>query len=215
MRNELLCVFLSSVLAILGPPKEVGKVSGHVYVGERSEPVVAASDYLQPLDQPSAERRSIVVTESAGRFSIEAEAGRYAIHAFKPEDGYPDIFFAFNLAPDHTLKEVTITPGKTLDNVEIKLGPKPAVLTFRVTDAETGLVISGADYELCQLRHPDWCVRGGAPGKTEFSAPPTQISIQVGSEGYKTVKHSEDNKAFVSLAPGEHKEILIALRRNR
>lgn len=210
----MLSISLCTTLAVLGLTKEVGSVSGHVYRGERNEPVVAASVYLQSLDQPGPRRPSTIMTDKEGRFSIEAEAGRYAIHAFKPEDGYPDVFFAFNLAPDQKLKEVTITAGQTLDGVEIKLGPKPALLTFSVTDAETGSVISAVDYELCQARHPDWCVRGGAPGKTEFSAPPTEISIQVGSEGYKTVRYSEHGKAFVSLTPGEHKEVSVVLRRN-
>jgi hypothetical protein len=165
------------------------------------------------LDRPSPGRPSITKTNAEGRFSIEAPPGKYAIHAFKADDGYPDVVFAFNLAPNEKLKEVTIAAGQNLEGIDIRLGPKPAVLVFTITSEETGLVLPSVDYELCQVKHPDWCLKGGAPGKTEFNAPATEIVIRLGSTGYKTTRYIENGQASVFLAPGEHKEISVALQR--
>jgi len=123
-------------------------------------------------------------------------------------------YFAFDLAPGQKLKEVTIAAGQNLDGVDIRLGAKPAVLSFVVSDTETKSVLSSVDYELCQVQHPDWCLRAGAPGKTEFNAPATEITIQVGANGYKPVQYEEKAKTFVSLLPGERRQISIALHRN-
>jgi Carboxypeptidase regulatory-like domain len=213
MKKYLLFLLMTSVVQPGQAPNETGTVSGRVYMSTEDQPVADANVYLETLDRPSPRQPSITKTNSEGRFSIEAVPGKYAVHAFKREEGYPDVFFAFNLAPGQKLKEVTITAGQHLDGIDIRLGPKPAVLSFTVTDAETGSVLSSVDYELCQFRHPDWCLRGGAPGKTEFSAPATEIMIQLSSAGYETKKHTENGKAYVSLAPGEHKEVSVALRR--
>jgi hypothetical protein len=215
MRNYLFLLVISSFVGGMAVFKEVGTVSGHVYVGAGNQPAVAASVYLESLDGPNPGRPSVTKTNGEGGFSIEVQPGKYAVHAFKPDDGYPDVVFAFNLEPDQKLKEVKISAGQHLNGLDIRLGPKPAVLSFDVTDAETGALLSSVDYELCQVQHPDWCLRGGAPGKTEFSSPATDIAIQLGSAGYKTTRYVENGKTFVSLAPGEHREIPVALRRSR
>lgn len=213
MRKYLFLLVIFNVASAPPSAEELGRVSGRVLTGTEDQPVAAASVYLESLDGPNPGRPSITKTNAEGRFSIETHPGKYAVHVFKTDDGYPDIFFAFNLAPDEKLKEVTISAGQHLDGIDIRLGRKAAVLVFTITDAQTGLVLPSVDYELCQVKHPDWCLRGGAPGKTEFNSPPTEIAIRLGSPGFKTIRYPGNDHASVSLAPGERKEISVALQR--
>jgi hypothetical protein len=211
MRHYLFLLVVTGLMSTTAGSTEVGTISGRVF-GPGDKPVASASVYLLTLDGPSPARPSITKTNAEGKFSIDAQPGNYAIHAFKPDDGYPDVTFAFELSPDQKLKEVRISAGQRLENVDIRLGPKAAILNFNVTDAETGLVISSVDYELCQVQHPDWCLRGGSSGSAEFTAPATEILIQLGADGHKSVRYTENGKTSIPLTPGEHKTISVALR---
>lgn len=193
--------------------EDAGSVIGRVYT-ESGEPAVGASVYLQSSKEPGPGRPSVAKTDQEGRYSIEGvRPGTYSVHAFNAEAGYPDLFFAFNLSANQKLKEVTIAAGQRLDHIDVRLGPKPGLLSFHIVDDRTGALLGSVDYVLCQAQHPEWCLNGGAPGQTEFSVPAaTEITIQVTSKGYQKVKYAEKGKASITLNPGERRQISLSLK---
>jgi Carboxypeptidase regulatory-like domain len=103
----------------------VATVSGRVLT-EDGHPVSDASVYLASLNGVAVGRPATVTTDKAGVFKISVkEPGTYAIHALKPEAGYADVIFAFDLAPGRVLKQqpINISTGQNLTGVNVTLGP--------------------------------------------------------------------------------------------
>jgi hypothetical protein len=181
--------------------------------------VKGAEVYLDPMDGPPppgrqyAFRQDTVKTDKNGKFEIHVAAGRYAIHAFKVEDGYPDSVFAFSLAPNSEIPKVHLSPGRNLSFGDLKLGPKPAVLHLTAVDAVTGGTLEGAEYTLCQVLRPTYCITSNASGVYDVSAPPTEITIEVSAKGYAKTRYQEKGTSFVSPGPGEQRSIAVKLAR--
>src|SRR4030081_3900385 len=166
-----LAVCTAGVFAALG--SDMASVKGRVLT-EGGEPVSDASVYLESLERPATGRPVITKTDQKGFYEVSLkETGAYAIHAFKEEAGYPDIVFAFNLAPNQVARKVTVTQGQNLTDVDVKLGPKSGNLHLRVTDKKTGQTLALADYKLCQARVPTYCIDSRAAGEYDFLVPAT------------------------------------------
>jgi len=191
----------------------VATVSGRVLT-EDGHPVSDASVYLASLNGVAVGRPATVTTDKAGVFKISVkEPGTYVIHALKPEEGYADVIFAFDLAPGRVLKQqrINISKGQNLTGVDVTLGPKSAVLHFKVVDERTGQEIATADYRLCQVQVPENCVNSRAVGEFETTVPATEISVQISSPGYSKTTYTEKNRPFVIVKPGEERTLVVRL----
>jgi len=191
----------------------VGTVNGRVLT-EDGHPVPGASVYLVPLHRAGVGRPDTVKTNEMGIYKISVkEPGPYAIHAFKIEEGYPDVIFAFDVAPNQALRreKVNILEGQSLTGIDVKLGPRSGNLHFQVVDERTGRPLTKADYKLCQVQVPDNCVNSRAVGAFDISVPATEISVEISSPGYSTVKYAEKNQPFILVKPGEERDLVIKL----
>jgi hypothetical protein len=73
---------------------QTGEVGGRV-VGPSGEPVEGARVYALYTASPSPSRRSDIVTDAKGVFLLRGvHAGQNEIHAYDPDLGYPDNFYA-------------------------------------------------------------------------------------------------------------------------
>lgn len=181
---------------------------------EDGHPVSDASVYLASLNGVAVGRPAPVTTDEAGVFKINVkEPGTYVIHAFKPEAGYPDVIFAFDLAPRQALRRqpINILKGQSLSNVDVTLGPRSGVLHFKVVDERTGQPLATADYKLCQVQAPENCVNSRAVGEFDTSVPATEISVQISSPGYSKTTYMEKNRPFVMIKPGEDRTLVVRL----
>jgi hypothetical protein len=202
---------MAGVFAALG--SDIASVKGRVLT-EGGEPMSDASVYFESLERPSTGHPVITKTSQTGSYEVSLkEAGAYVIHAFKEEAGYPDIVFAFNLAPNQVLPRVNVKQGQNLTDVDVRLGPKSGSLHLRVTDKKTGQTLTLADYKLCQARAPSYCIDSRAAGAYDFLVPATDITIQISSEGYATTKYVEKNQTFIRVAPGEERDLIVPLAR--
>lgn len=191
----------------------VATVSGRVLT-EDGHPVSEASVYLASSNRAAIGRPATVKTDEAGVFKISVkEPGTYVIHAFKPEAGYPDVIFAFDLAPSQALRRqrINISKGHDLTNVDVTLGPRFGVLHFKVVDERTGRPLATADYKLCQVQAPENCVNSRAVGEFDTSVPATEISVQISSPGYSKTTYMEKNRPFVTVKPGEDRTLVVRL----
>jgi len=214
LRFYLVCVLLLLCVPSRALPDTIASVTGRV-VTEEGEPVEGAEVYLETMDGPPSARQDTVKTYKDGKFEIHASAGRYAIHAFKVEDGYPDSAFAFSLAPNREIPKVHLSPGQNLPFGDLKLGPKPAVLHLTAVDAVTGGTLEQAEYTLCQVLRPTYCITSSVSGVYDVSAPPTEITIDVSSRGYAKARYHEKGNSFVSPGPGEQRSIAVKLARQQ
>jgi hypothetical protein len=218
LRFYLACALLVLCSPSRALPDSVASVTGRV-VAEGGEPVEGADVCLEAMDGPPppgrqyAVRQDTVKTDKGGKFEIHVAAGRYAIHAFKVEDGYPDSAFAFSLAPNREVPKVHLSPGQNLSFGDVKLGPKPAVLHLTAVDAATGGTLEEAEYTLCQVLRPTYCITSSASGVYDVSAPPTEITIDVSANGYVKTRYQEKGNSFVSPGPGEQRSIAVKLAR--
>lgn len=202
-------ISIAGVSAALGSGMAV--VKGRVLT-ESGQPLSDASVYLESLDRPATGRPALAKTDRAGFFEVSLrEAGSYVVHAFNEEAGYPDVVFAFNLSPNQVLPKVTVKQGQRLSGIVIRLGPKSGTLHLRVTDERTGETIALADYKLCQMRTPTYCIDSRASGEYDFVVPPTDITIRVSAKGYATTEYSEKEQGFVRVTPGESRDLQVAL----
>jgi hypothetical protein len=204
-------VFLAGAVLLAQSATEIAKVKGRVLT-ENGDAVSDASVYFELLDRPATGRPTIVKTDLSGNYEISLrEEGLYAVHAFKAEAGYPDVTFAFNLAPGQVVPRVNIKKGQSLRGVDVRLGPKSGTLHIRVIDQETHVPLNVADYKACQVRSPQYCINSRAPGEYDLVVPPTDVSIQISSPGYTQTKYIEDKRKFIRIKPGEERDLWIAL----
>lgn len=209
-QRRLLSMALCLLIHFTGLPDDTGSLSGRVST-ESGQPLVAASVYLQ-AGGPSPGRPPMTKTDQNGSYYIgHVPSGTYVIHAFKLEEGYPDTVFAFNLAPNQKLREVTIAAGQQLKNVEIRLGPKSGTLAFSVVDRRTEAPLTIVNYKLCQVQHPTWCLNTTSAGEAQFLVPSTEITVGISAKGYRSIKYRETGRQYIKVAPGGQKRITLVL----
>jgi hypothetical protein len=209
-RSVAVCaVCVTAVSTALGA--DMASVKGRVLTAG-GEPLSDASVYLESLQRPATGRPVLAKTDQSGYYEVRlGEAGEYVIHAFKEDAGYPDVVFAFNLAPNQVLPKVKVQQGQKLTGVDVKLGPKSGTLHLRVTDKKTGDAITLADYNLCQVLTPAYCIDTRAAGEYDFLVPPTDITIHVSAQGYTATEYTEGGQPFVRVTPGESRDLSIPL----
>lgn len=101
--------------------------------------------------------------------------------------------------------------GQNLTGIDVSLGPRSAVLRFRVVDDRTGQPLATADYKLCQVQAPENCINSRAVGEFETSVPATEISVQISSPGYSKTTVTEKTRPFVLVKPGEDRTLVVRL----
>jgi carboxypeptidase family protein len=124
-RSCFFAVFFGAV-SLAQSSRGIATVSGRVFT-EDGHPASDASVYLASLNGVAVGRPTTVTTDEAGVFKISVkEPGAYVIHAMKPEAGYPDVIFAFDLAPGRVLKQqrINISKGQNLTDCRSHVGPK-------------------------------------------------------------------------------------------
>jgi hypothetical protein len=189
-------------------------VAGRV-VTDKDVPVQGAMVYLFPLDRPAPSRpeTEAVRTDAFGRYELHTIPGKYAVHAFKTEAGYPDVIAAFHVLPDRELPSLTVAKGDHVTGLDVKLGPKLALISFRVTDAQTGNVLTSVSYELCQSGRPrpTYCFGRSASGETNIYVPPIAVELVISAKGYKEYVYGEGRQPYILIPPGETKSLEVTL----
>lgn len=148
-------------------------------------------------------------TDRDGHFDIHGIApGKYQVLAYKPEAGYGDTQGAF-FAAGITIPEVTVSEPEDVVTVNVNIGEPGGFLNAVIVDEQTKNPIPGANIRLIIEGQPDRWLKSGAGQDGTFTTiiPSMPVVMTVSSPGYKPVVIS------LTLSPGEHKALTIALRK--
>jgi hypothetical protein len=135
----LVLVTLASSAQVATP---TGSIRGKV-IDQDGNPIARAKVHAELHGVAMAKAIQFVETDDAGSFIIERlEFGTYDVNGEKEEDEYPDT--SWSLYADKPAASVTISADKPTVNVELKFGPKAAVIVGSVRDAVTGKPLNSA-----------------------------------------------------------------------
>ena len=194
----------------------------------RGQPVAKAMVYASRLGSSERlTRRNSVTTDDQGRFSLpDLPDGEYTIHAYKEEDGYPDLTFSFYSAAYNAVHwlQITIVNGATVEDVIVHVpGPKCGRLIISVIDAETSKKIQDAQVSLNHDGKPKTLLISGA-NRSGYSfnllvPPAVPVDVKVSAPGYRdwhyrTHAWKGETKTLL-LASDTTKELNVSLQPQR
>jgi hypothetical protein len=186
-----------------------GEIIGTV-VDERGSPVPNAQ--VSPQYLGVALFRSLVIsvdTDVHGRFTIDhLDWGRYAVHAGKEADGYPNT--RFRLYQTRSAPQVSLSPQHIVRRVTVKIGPKGGVLVSSVRDAVTHTPVAT---QLVLKKHD-------GSGRIYLSEPPdfqvllpadTDVLIEIRKEGYEPWVYATASRRSIRLKSGVRMRLEVNL----
>jgi len=137
--NRLTISFIGVLVAAsLSVGQDDGSVHGTV-VDDSGMPVKGATVYAHPLDRPMAGIVPHDISDENGSFTIsKLDYGRYSVSAAKPDEGYPELNFAFYTGFHAKLSVIRLSAQHKSATVALHLGKKAGILKGTVADAITG-----------------------------------------------------------------------------
>jgi hypothetical protein len=197
--------------------QDSGSVHGTVFdkTGLR---VKGAAVFAQPLDRPMAGRIPQDISDEHGSFTIsKLEYGRYSVSAAKPDEGYPELNFAFYSGFHAKLSVTRLSVQHKSAKVALHFGKKAGILKGTVADAVTGEPLN-ANLEFRWVSEPQNYLSGSGLTNAHFKIlVPSDVAVTmiVSLAGYENWSYTTDSgllKNAVLLAPGEELTLDIRLQ---
>lgn len=205
------------VVASLSFGQDNGSVYGTV-VDDSGTPVKGATVYAQPLDRPMAGIIPHDISDRNGSFTIsKLDYGRYSVSAAKPDEGYPELYFAFYTGFHAKLLVIKLSAQHQSASVALHLGKKAGILKGTVADAVTGKPVN-ANVEFRWVSEPQNFLRGSGLANAQFRIlVPSDVAITmvVSVAGYENWSYKADKgfvKNAVLLLPGEELNLDVRLQ---
>lgn len=151
-----------------------------------------------------------IAADSSGHFELSLPAGRYRIRAKDEIDGYPDPSFWLNMDRERKFPEI-IVGDQTIEDVEVILGSRGAILSGEVQDAQTHKLLADAKIRIQDAKNSDAYVEifTDRNGHFRYTVPSKPILISAAALGYTSTAF--EGGAEVTLSPGEHRELELQL----
>jgi hypothetical protein len=187
-------------------PQDTGLIRGTV-TDENGAPIAKAKVNADPADgRPRASLVHFVETDEGGRFLIERLSwGKYKVFAKKEDAGYPDLHWSFY--SNDVFQTAIITPEAPSAELQIRLGPKAAIMTGSVTNGATGAPVT-ADFKLIRARSSDkWISTSKRSDYRVLLPPSTEILVEVSAPGFRTWSFP----STLNLQPGTEMHVDISL----
>ncbi|MDA1316239.1 MAG: carboxypeptidase-like regulatory domain-containing protein [Acidobacteria bacterium] len=196
------------------PEPGFGGVAGHV-ADVDGNPVDKAEVYCQLVAEPGMGGRASVFTDVNGKFFLNRVLpGTNAIHASKPDDGYPDTMFAFFVKDSRRVPQVLVQEGSVTTGLLVRLGPKAGRLTGRIVDSDTGAAVVRSEIRLYHQGNPDVYVLTAPDeqGKFDFLVPAVKVGLRVTARGFQNWEYGGISNAAILIEGGGAKEVHVALK---
>jgi hypothetical protein len=205
------------IVASLSFGQDNGSVNGTVVDGSGTT-VKGATVYAQPMDRPMASVVPQATTDRNGAFTIsKLDYGRYSLSAAKPDEGYPELDFAFYTGFHAKLVVIELSVQHRSARVALRLGKKAGILKGTVADAVTGRPLN-ADVEFRWVSEPQNFLSGSGLANAQFRIlvpSDVPITMVVSLDGYENWSYKSDKgsaKDAVLLLPGQDLNLDIRLQ---
>jgi hypothetical protein len=205
------------VVASLSFGQDNGSVHGTV-VDDGGTPVKGATVYAQPLDRPMAGIIPHNISDESGSYSIsKLDFGRYSVWAAKPDEGYPELNFAFYTGFHAKLPVIKFSAQHQSATVVLHLGKEAGILKGTVADAVTGKPLN-ANVEFRWVSEPQNFLSGSGLANAQFrilvpsDAAVTMVVSLAGYENWSYITDKGSVSNAVLLLPGEELNLDIRLQ---
>jgi hypothetical protein len=194
-----------------------GVIQG-VVVSSPGTPIANASIYLENME--NIRDRAQGIADKDGKFAVSVRPGKWFVHAYKEEVGYPDCHLWFAQAmSERAWRVVDVQSGQSI-NVTIELGPKFATLELLIqdekgapTDAGLWFISQGAGTEEQRTTRTGHDISGF---KRYLIPPNKPFKFSVHKEGYATwYSKVEKGEEWTRLKSGEVISMTAKLKRSR
>ena len=219
MRRNSLAIIVMLLPGIVAAQTPVGVVRGTV-VNQDGKPVAGATVWAKRIDAMPHKFQKMFPADGEGRFTIPyLEWGQYRVCAAKESDGYADVQWAIH--DDGRLLIVEISATAPMADVQVRIGPKAAVLTGSITDAVTGIPVPNATFRIWRwtdgVDRDSEYLSGNVDASYRLLIPPgKEVVLEFGAPGYETWTYcgeSGGTKPFpLNLASGAVKTLDVKLR---
>lgn len=143
--------------------------------------------------------------------------GRYSVSAAKPNEGYPELHFAFYTGFHANLTVIKLSAQHQSVRVALRLGKKAGILKGTVADAVTGKPLN-ANVEFRWVSEPQNYLSGSGLANAQFRIlVPSDVALTmvVSLAGYEDWSYKADKgsvKNTFLLLPGEELNLDIRLQ---
>jgi hypothetical protein len=208
---------LTSVLALtsFSFPQE-GSIVGTI-VDAGGNLVTGATAYARPVGRIHVGITPHASTNANGEFVIaKLGFGKYSLGAAKPEEDYPELYFAFYTGFAAKFPIVTLSAQHRSASIIVRLGKKAGILKGTVTDAATGRPLN-ANVEFRRVLEPKNFMSGSGLTNAQFRIlvpSDTPITMVVSLDGYENWRYEGADggrKNAILLRPKEEMQMDIQL----
>ena len=194
-----------------------GSIRG-VVMNERGIPVKGATVYPSNNRPVAGRVFPAALTDETGHFALQGlPLDEYEVKAYNEEEDYPEldgVWLSFYKRP--SWPKVNLTAREPLAAVEVRLGPKTAVLLGTITDAITGAAL-GACAGFSPVSQPDTTTAYPVNTKYRLLIPAdANVAVQVWLDGYKPWYYpgtdQKSARTSMRLKPGEERNVNVRLQ---
>lgn len=159
-------------------------------------------------------RQPITDQDGNYRLVLPAYPGKTRLCAIKENAGYPDTQGLLFASSQDVMPEVSLTPGRRMEHVDIHLGPPDGVVQGSIVDAVTGVPVAKSRITLHRTS-PEavYWTSLGSDGHFVYALPNAPIEVSVTAPGYLPWKYKDRltgvNKLVINS--GDHRNIVIEL----
>jgi hypothetical protein len=158
-----------------------------------------------------------VQSDEAGKFGFkQLEPGRYLLYAKDESTGYPDKSFQFY--GDDGTANVKLSAGVALPSLQLRVGPKAAVIMGTVTDQDLGVPVSEFSIRVEWASNPKrWLSVSRSPQFRMLVPSNVNLVVRCEAKGYEpwVYKPLPGEGPYLNLQPGKQKALSIVLTSNR
>jgi hypothetical protein len=200
--------------SLSGEPQLPGTISGLV-TNNDGEPVAGASLCTEFKNEHGASSScGSPQTDQHGQFSMHVPLGEVGVYGSKPEDGYLPPAVIINPKGNMVGTTVQLTSDAPTAKVKLKIGPKPAVLTFDVKDKSTGKPVESFRVRWFGIENLGTMSPSEKVPATRVPIPPNlDVIVVISAEGYRRFAYIDPSTSqpILRLASGEERQLDVEL----
>ena len=167
------------------------------------------------LGVPAGNGRRFVETDAAGTYVLDRLGwGQYAVCARKESDGYADICRPF-FRNGH-LFITTLSAQSPVAEVAVVIGPRAAILTGSISDANTGEQVSGT-LRMQSRDHAAFIAQSVSATFRVLVPPGVDLELEVRAGGYAVWRYSAESEkgtGALNMRAEEVRSLDIYLKRD-